>query len=75
MDFSDALIHLKAGDRISRGYWPAGDKALYLADRTDGLGKTIYFSTFRGSEGIWIPSNADLLAEDWVTFQVPVDES
>jgi len=72
MDFSDALIHLKAGIRIARKYWD-GAKELYVMEREDGLGNTICFTSYRGSTGVWIPANIDLLANDW--FVIKVTES
>jgi hypothetical protein len=69
MDFSDALIYLKEGKRVTRGYWELG-KVIYLAPRTDGGGNAIYFVNAKGSEGIWIPSTHDLLSYDWSLEEV-----
>jgi hypothetical protein len=72
MDFSDALIHLKTGARIARKYWD-GAKEIYIAPREEGEGDTICFTGRRGHEGIWIPSNRDLLSDDWELAKVSVN--
>lgn len=71
MTFEDALVYMKTGERITRLHWEG--KALYIAPRENGLGNTIYFSTPKGSEGLYIPCNADLLGNDWSVVKVKQD--
>lgn len=73
MDFGDALVYLKEGQQITRKVW--GGKTLYISPRTDGFGNTIYFTLPKGGEGIYIPSNTDILATDWEVLKVPVLEN
>ena len=63
MDFSDALAFMKAGSEITRQFWE--DKILYRGSGIDA--QRILFTSSKGSEGVWIPCGADLLAEDWQT--------
>jgi hypothetical protein len=71
MEFSDALVYLKAGEKITRKYWDSG-KSLYIAPRDDGF-NTIYFTNSKGSEGVYLASNTDILATDWDVVKVTQD--
>lgn len=69
MNFSEALIELKKGQRLKRNGW--NGKNLYV---------TTYVSTYcddmfvivnaiTASVSCWVPSVSDLYAEDWEIFK------
>ena len=81
MTFSTALIELKNGKRISRAGWSGKNQFIMLAymkscvteageEITDPSHEDIgnqfmmFFGT-RGHQCGWVPSQADILAEDW----------
>jgi hypothetical protein len=68
MDFSQALIELKLGNRISRSGW--NGKGMWLALQVpDVMSKMtlpyIYMSTAQGDLVPWLASQTDILAMDW----------
>lgn len=77
-DFSEALDHLKGGERVSRAGW--NDKGMWLGIAepvgpatvfgvTTSVPMTvpfIYMYTADGQFVPWVASQTDLLAEDWV---------
>lgn len=82
MTFSTALIELKNGKRISRSGWNGKDQYIMLALMKSCItdyGELIndpahadigtQFLMFVGSRGYqcgWVPSQADILADDWI---------
>lgn len=68
LNFGQALEHLKAGGKVARAGW--NGKGMWLAlQRPDEHSKMtlpyIYMSTVTGDLVPWLPSQTDLLAEDW----------
>jgi len=61
MEFSDALVYLKDGQTVARTSW-AG-KTIKIGEGTLGR-KTILYAS-KDQEGVYLPSNADILAADW----------
>lgn len=67
MGFEDALVHIKVGQKVGRESW--GGKVVFIGPGTLGR-KTLVFETQSGSEGIYVATGSDILAEDWVV-QLP----
>ena len=68
MDFSDALVCLKAGKIIRREGW--NGKGMWLSVQTpDENSKMtlpyIYMHTAQGALVPWLASQTDILASDW----------
>ena len=68
MNFGQAIEALKQGQRVIRAGW--NGKAMWLGlQRPDEQSKMrlpyIYISTVGGALGPWLPSQTDMLAEDW----------
>jgi hypothetical protein len=53
MTFSEALEKTKAGERVWRTGWPIYWKKILAQSNT------------KGDTGPWVPSQADMLANDW----------
>jgi hypothetical protein len=69
MGFSEALLALKMGYRVSRAGW--NGKGMWIEVQTpDPRSKMtlpyIYMNTADKNQVPWIASQTDLLAEDWV---------
>jgi hypothetical protein len=62
LNFSDALNHLRWGERIARRKWLPGEyiQMDYNGDRT-----TIFFHDEYCADDDWEPSPRMILAEDW----------
>ena len=68
MNFSDALIAVKAGSRITRDGWNGNGQriALQVPDENSKMGRPyLYISPVGGGLVPWLASQTDLLAEDW----------
>lgn len=69
MDFSQALVQLKAGAMIFRSGWNGAGQRLKL-QRPGDLSKMnlpyIYIQTVQGDLVPWLASQTDLLADDWL---------
>lgn len=68
MDFGDALASLKVGNRLTRHGWNGPGQFLTLQTPDENSKMTlpyIYITTVSGSRVPWLPSQTDLLAEDW----------
>ena len=68
MDYSDALINLKAGNRMSRSGW--NGRGMWIAAQyPDAHSKMtepyLYMKTAQGGLIPWLCSQADAFAEDW----------
>lgn len=68
MDFGQALTLVKQNHRVSRTGW--NGKGMWIAIQRPGTGSpmTRPFIFIKGASGElipWLPSQADLLAEDW----------
>lgn len=69
MDFSDILVHLKAGERATCSV--LGKKCIYLnTDLADGRPRFYFEDVSSGSEGLLIILSAHILAEDWELVKV-----
>ena len=70
--FSDALLLLKQGKKLTRKGWngPGQWIALQVPDQHSKMGLPyLYISTVTGKLVPWLASQTDLLAEDWDTFE------
>lgn len=68
MTFSDALISIKAGNRLSRIGWDGTNMwiALQIPDRNSKMTLPyIYMSTIKGDLVPWIATQTDSLVKDW----------
>lgn len=68
-DFGWALTQLRSGEKVCRKGWNGPE--MWLALQTlDEHGKMtmpyIYMKTVQGNLGLWVASQTDLLAWDWV---------
>ena len=63
MDFSEALLALRRGERVTRGGYSTGPVFLYQPEHAD----LEFRKMGRGGDvsWFWTPSRADLLAVDW----------
>lgn len=70
MDFGEAIIRLKEGQRVGRSGWNGKDMYLSL-QVPDGKSKMtlpyIYMCTVQKDLVPWLASQTDILAEDWQT--------
>jgi hypothetical protein len=70
MDFSEALKALKAGQKVARSGWNGPNQYIEM-QRPDAHSKMslpyIFISTVQGDLVPWLPSQTDLLAEDWIS--------
>lgn len=66
--FSDALLYLKSGNKVTRAGWNGPDQYLEL-QVPDGGSKMslpyIYITTVQGDRVPWLASQTDMLANDW----------
>lgn len=72
MDFSNALLDLKKGFRITRKNW--NGRGMYLElQRPDEYSKMtlpyIYMKTVNDDLVPWLASQTDLLEEDWIRIK------
>lgn len=68
MDFSEALIRVKAGSRIARAGWNGAGMwvALQTPDDQSKMRRPyLYMSPVDGALVPWLASQSDLLADDW----------
>jgi len=78
MDFSDALLHLKAGSKIRREGW--NGKGIFVGMAEPGPSPDLFTARclYIDTTGLrtknkkapkcrvpWLPSHTDILAEDW----------
>lgn len=66
MDFSEALIALRAGRKVSRNGWEAN--GLWLerdASEVDPQRDVIRLHCPRDGRTVWMPMPEDLLSDDW----------
>lgn len=79
MDFSQALLNIKNGVSCTRAGWNGRGMYVWLAEevRYGGLGGgslqlepcLVLFTAQETHQPGWLPSQADLLADDWETVQ------
>lgn len=89
MNFGDALEILKMGGRVARKGWNGKGQYIELASNIsyqDQRGEVVNCNheaignqavAFVGTSGVqmgWLASQADMLAEDWVSLGVPGEE-
>lgn len=69
MDFSDALRHLKSGQKLARAGWNGKGMYVQLNPAKDfkntELCPFLTIKNVRNSFDTWVPSISDLLATDW----------
>lgn len=71
-NFSVALLQLKLGKRISRVGWNGVDQWVELQTPDEHSKMTLpyfYLRTVRSELVPWVPSQTDLLAEDWICVE------
>lgn len=68
MDFSEALKLAKAGSSISRSIWNTRREFVRLRspDEHSQMTMAFLYMTAQGKVQPWLPSPADLMAEDWM---------
>ena len=68
LSFSQALVAIKIGKRVSRASWNAPNQYVSL-QRPDGHSKMTlpyaYLYNAQGQYVPWVPSQGDLFAADW----------
>lgn len=67
--FGDAILALKAGQRVARDGWNGKNMwlGLQVPDANSKMGLPyIYMSTVSGQLVPWLASQTDVLANDWV---------
>lgn len=69
MDFSQALIALKNGQKVSRQGW--NGKGMYLSIQFPDEGSMnkqsyIFIVPYEGGRVPWVASQPDLLSQDWL---------
>lgn len=74
MNFSDALVKIKTGERLRRAGWNGKGQFVYLAVGVAHFGEQFQpFLILHNAQGQrqpgWLPSMGDLLAEDWEIAQ------
>ena len=68
MDFSQALLKVKEGLKMSRSGWNASGMYIHLQVPNENSKMSlpyIYMSTVDGKLVPWLASQTDLLSEDW----------
>ena len=69
MNFSEALTRLKMGRSLKRENWNGKNMVIFTLD-TESVEKFIVIERREGDKpyirNSWVPSVADLFAEDWV---------
>lgn len=73
INFSDALIALKAGSRAARANWNGKGQFIELQKPDKGSKMSLpylYISTVDGDLVPWLASQTDLLADDWEIVEV-----
>lgn len=82
MNFSEALAHLKTGQKVRRSGWNAADQYVYHVPAMEYPAQTdiaraqfgemvpytayLAIKTVQNTVAPWLASQTDLLAEDWV---------
>jgi hypothetical protein len=69
MNFGEALIYLKLNHSVTRYGWNGKGMWLALQRPDDGSKMTLpylYMRSVQGSMVPWLPSQTDILAEDWI---------
>lgn len=69
LDFSDALMYLKCGQKLTRSGW--NGKGMYIElQKPESQSKMtlpyIFMKTVDGDLVPWVASQTDLLADDWM---------
>lgn len=73
MDFSQALIEIKLGNKLARTGWNGNDMFVYLCRDNSWIAKGCLWKTramlvLKNSDntiGSWVPSVSDILTDDW----------
>lgn len=65
MNFSEALVFLKEGQKLARTDWNGKDMYIFLVP---GMAKNLAYIGFRTVQGDlvpWVASHTDLLSDNW----------
>jgi hypothetical protein len=78
MDFSDALICIKEGDKVAREGWNGKGMFLFFTDGREEFNQ-IYlpYISMRNAQGHivpWLASQSDVLADDWSIVSIEDSE-
>lgn len=65
LTFSAALVRLKKGDEIARKVFGKGDHLSFKEGEMDDETGNINFVESNGEAVAWIPTQNDLLSDDW----------
>ena len=68
MNFGEALVELKAGNKVTRNGWNGAGQRLELQTPDENSKMTlpyIFITTVDGDLVPWLASQTDLLADDW----------
>lgn len=71
LSFSDALEHLKFGNRVARAGWAKKGVwvEIQMPDENSKMTRSyIYMNLVGGDLVPWIPSQLDVMAEDWIAL-------
>ena len=78
MDFSQALKSVKAGAAIRRAWWNGSGLSVKMAAQDEGSMLPFLFieypltaKTTPGAKCPWVPSQTDLMADDWDAVVMP----
>lgn len=72
LDFGDALMELKVGNKVARKGWNGKGQYIALYEPTvdsDMHLPYIFIKTVQNETVPWLASQADLLAEDWMVVK------
>ena len=65
LTFSEALVELKAGNKVCRSGWNGKGMYVGFVPATQELNAHFRIKNVNGSFSTWVPSINDVLAEDW----------
>lgn len=65
MNFSTALMALKEGHKVTRRGWNGKGMFVQMVEADDEYDAYFLIKLTNGHFSSWLPSSADLLAEDW----------
>lgn len=66
MNFGHALMELKAGGAVKRDWWEGEQLSVEVPDGQHRMTEPfIYKVSGKCLRGPWVPSQADMLADDW----------
>ena len=72
MTFGDALLSLWDGYGLSRTGWNGSDQYIRLRrpDQKTNVLPYLYITVVTGNRVPWVPSQTDMLADDWIADDI-----